>query len=217
MLSEIVVLWSLSYVWLFCDPVDCSPPGSSVRGISKISILEWVAISSSRGSPRPKDWTHVSCLAGRFFTTEPPGKPCFKLVTSNMPSLLCQSIFNLKVQRLRYLWMSPRRWATHSSCAILRKACPSLLPLVPRILQASSVKNKAFSSSPPILHQLICAHRAEIHIVCQQENRKTVKKMPVYVSDICEIHSHILTKNKIALLMSTQNIQRKRISEYLYF
>ena len=41
--------------------------------------------------------------------------------------------------------------------------------------------------------------------------------MPVYVSDICEIHSHILTKNKIALLMSTQNIQRKRISEYLYF
>ena len=218
MLSEVVaVLWSLSHVWLFCDPMNCSPPGSSVHRISKIRILEWVAISSSRRSSQPKDWTHVSCLAGRFFTTEPPGKGCFKLITSNMPSLLCQSIFNLKVQRLRYLWMSPRLWATHSSCAILRKACPSLLSLVPCILQESSVKNNVFSSSPPILQQLICAHRAEIHIVCQQENRKAVKKRPVYVSDIYYIHSHIPTKNKTAFLMSTQNIQRKQISEYLYF
>ena len=37
-------------VQLFCDPTDCSPPGSSVRGISQAGILEWVAISSSRGS-----------------------------------------------------------------------------------------------------------------------------------------------------------------------
>ena len=37
------------------DPTDCSPPGSSVRGISQASILEWVAISSSRGSSQPRD------------------------------------------------------------------------------------------------------------------------------------------------------------------
>ena len=52
--------------------MDCSPPGSSVRGIFQARILEWVAISSSRGSSQPKDQTHiscVSCLAGRFFTT----------------------------------------------------------------------------------------------------------------------------------------------------
>ena len=36
-----------------CDPMDCSPPGSSVRGISQARMLEWVAISSSRGSSRP--------------------------------------------------------------------------------------------------------------------------------------------------------------------
>ena len=44
---------SLSCVWLFCDPMDCSPPGSSVHGISQAGILEWVAISSSRGSSQP--------------------------------------------------------------------------------------------------------------------------------------------------------------------
>ena len=50
-----------------CDPVDCSPPGSSVYGILQARILEWVAISFSRGSSQPRDWTRVSCIAGRCF------------------------------------------------------------------------------------------------------------------------------------------------------
>ena len=58
-----------------CDPMDCSPPGSSVHGILQARILEWVAIPFSRGSSQPRDWTQVSCTASRFFTTEPPGKP----------------------------------------------------------------------------------------------------------------------------------------------
>ena len=47
-----------------CDPMDYSPPGSSVPGISQARILEWVAISFSRGSSWPRDWTHVyvSCI-----------------------------------------------------------------------------------------------------------------------------------------------------------
>ena len=62
-----------------CDPMDYSPPGSSVHGILQARILEWVAISFSRGSSQPRDRTHISRVspasAGRFFTTEPPGKP----------------------------------------------------------------------------------------------------------------------------------------------
>ena len=58
-----------------CDPMDCSLPGSLVHGILQARILEWVAISSSRGSSRPRDQTGVFCLAGGFFTTEPPGRP----------------------------------------------------------------------------------------------------------------------------------------------
>jgi len=45
---------------ILCDPLDCSPPGSSVHGIFQARMLEWVAISSPRGSSWPKDWTHFS-------------------------------------------------------------------------------------------------------------------------------------------------------------
>ena len=58
-----------------CDPVDCSLPGSSVHGISQARILEWVAISSSRDLPNPGIQPASPALAGRFFTTELPGKP----------------------------------------------------------------------------------------------------------------------------------------------
>jgi len=51
--------------------MDCSPPGFSVHGISQARILEQVAISFSRRY----SWLRALALAGRFFTTEPPGKP----------------------------------------------------------------------------------------------------------------------------------------------
>ena len=51
-----------------CDLMDCSPLGSSVHGILQARILKWVAIPFSRGSSRPRNWTQVSCIAGRFFT-----------------------------------------------------------------------------------------------------------------------------------------------------
>ena len=51
-----------------CDPMGCSPPGSSVPGILQARILEWVAISFSRESSQPRGQTWVSCIAGRFFT-----------------------------------------------------------------------------------------------------------------------------------------------------
>ena len=58
-----------------CDPMDCSLPGSSVYGISQARKLEWIVMPSSRGSSQPRDQTRVSWTAGRFLTTEPPGKP----------------------------------------------------------------------------------------------------------------------------------------------
>ena len=47
--------------------MDCSLPGSSVHGILQARIPEWVAISFSRGSFQPRDWSWI-CVAGRFFT-----------------------------------------------------------------------------------------------------------------------------------------------------
>ena len=49
----------LGRVWLSCDAVDCSLPGSSVHGIMQASILEWIAMPSSRGSSQPRDRTHL--------------------------------------------------------------------------------------------------------------------------------------------------------------
>ena len=66
----------LSCVQALCDPIDCNPPGSSVRGIFQARILEWVAISFSRGSSQPRDRTASltsPALAGGFFTSIPPG------------------------------------------------------------------------------------------------------------------------------------------------
>ena len=50
------------------DPMDCTPPGSSVHGTLQARILQWVAILFSRGSSEPRVQTQVSCTAGRFFT-----------------------------------------------------------------------------------------------------------------------------------------------------
>ena len=63
-----------------CDPMDCSLPGSSVHGILQARILEWVAISFSRGSSQPWNRTHVSCIAGRFFTDWARREALFELL-----------------------------------------------------------------------------------------------------------------------------------------
>ena len=62
MLSEVAQLCPT-----LCDPVDCSPPGSSIHGTLQARILEWVAISFSRVSSRPGDQTLVSRIVGRLY------------------------------------------------------------------------------------------------------------------------------------------------------
>ena len=74
-----VIVDYLSYTWkvkvlvaqscpTLCNPMDYRPPGSSVHGILQTRILEWVVTAFSRGSSWPRDWTQLSCIAGRFFT-----------------------------------------------------------------------------------------------------------------------------------------------------
>ena len=72
-LKELLLLFSQSVVSDSPNPMDCTPPGSSVHGIAQARTLEWVPISFSRASSRPRGQTHVSCLAGGFFTTMPLG------------------------------------------------------------------------------------------------------------------------------------------------
>ena len=61
------------------DPMDCSLSGFPIHGIFQARVLEWIAISFSRGSSRSRDQTQVSCIRGGFFVSEPP-RPSFNVL-----------------------------------------------------------------------------------------------------------------------------------------
>ena len=89
-----IVIYSLSRVWLFCDPMDCGPPGASVRGISQAVILEWLPFLPPGDLPDPGIKPVSPALAGRFFTTEPPGKPTPCQWVERGNSYPCKTIFS---------------------------------------------------------------------------------------------------------------------------
>ena len=100
-----------------CNPINCSPPGSSVHGIFRQE--KWVATSSSRGPSWLRDPAYVSCIAGGFFTTELPGKP------PTLVGLFCLSVkYRSRCNLLDMIWKwqeehaSGRRSAQVPSAAV---------------------------------------------------------------------------------------------------
>ena len=81
-----------------CDLMDCSPPGSSVCGILQ-EYWSGLLFPSLGASSWPRDRTCVSCLAGRFFTTEPPGKPPSDARTPFLHLFLCALEFTLSMKK----------------------------------------------------------------------------------------------------------------------
>ena len=77
-----------------CDPMDCSPPGSSILGILQARILAWVAMPSSRGNPGIEPVSPA--LAGRFFTTEPLGK-LLLLINGKLTSYVFGTVVQLMI------------------------------------------------------------------------------------------------------------------------
>ena len=75
--KESEVAQSCPTLW---DPMDCSLSGSSIHGIFQARVLEWIAISFSRESSRPRDKTQVSCIVGRHFYPESQRKAMHKKV-----------------------------------------------------------------------------------------------------------------------------------------
>ena len=106
-----------------CDPVDYSLPGSSVHGVFQARVLEWVAVSFSRGSSQPGDRTQVSCTAGRqtLYRLSRQGSPILPLYpppypvsceTSHKPSdfSLSASVSSPVSQRQQRPLPSERGW-----------------------------------------------------------------------------------------------------------
>ena len=105
--------WSvcvLNAVWL-CDPMDCSPPGSSLHGIFQTRILQWVAISFSRGPSWPSNQTYIPCASciGRWIL--------YHCATWEAPEwMLLRS-----KKGINYLHMVHNRWTSIMSCSVRHK------------------------------------------------------------------------------------------------
>ena len=110
--------------------MDCSPPGSSVHGIPQAKILEWVAISSYRGSSCTRDQTCVSCPAGRFFTTEPPEKPHIIYLQFSSVQFSRSVVFNSlgphESQHAKPPCPSPTPGVNPNSCPLSRWCHPAI-------------------------------------------------------------------------------------------
>ena len=86
-----------------CNPTDCSPPGSSVHGITQARTREWVPVPSSKGSSWPKDRTQVSCIAGGFFAM---------WATEEGPCVLHDNVLNV------YSLNKPTEPSIYSACCL---------------------------------------------------------------------------------------------------
>ena len=75
--------------------MDCSPPGSSVHGISQARILEWVAISFSKASSRPRDPTCISCTGRQILYHGATWKACGKVLSIVKSRLHHSQLFNM--------------------------------------------------------------------------------------------------------------------------
>ena len=123
-----------------CEPMDCSPPGSSVHGILQAGILEWVAMPSSKGSSQPRARTHisyVSCTGRQFFTTFGEGENVYWGLT---------------------LWekLERQQWAKqHSLCA---HGSPSLVEETERSRETSVEDNFRESSFMRELEMVMWSH-----------------------------------------------------------
>ena len=105
-----------------CNPTDYSPPGSSIHGILQARILEWVAMPSSRGPSRPRDWTCISSVDLRWQAGSalwaPPGKPqCLRG---------CRIIY---LDEFTFLWTEPTLMSSDKAGPV--RGPSSSLPLSP--------------------------------------------------------------------------------------
>ena len=108
-----------------CDPVNCSLPGFSVCGILQARILEWVAVSSSRGSSRPRDQTlvsYVSCTGRQIIYHYTTWEAFFDLFSSNFKSLCSFGLGGIWIGVHRFFALqpiSPASWCPPLSDFIL--------------------------------------------------------------------------------------------------
>ena len=165
------------------DPIDYSPPVSSVHGISQARILEWVAISFSSESSQPRAQTCVFCLTGRFFTTESSGKPGLQVTELFWKSFYLILTTNLRGTSYSLLVTSeetvssPRRSLCFPSCSSILPPASSktALQITPRTPDHSldSRSLPGFQNTPgPVGSSNACFSGARLQPGKRQEKKK---------------------------------------------
>ena len=119
-----------------CDPLDCSLPGSSIPGIFQARILEWVAVSFSRGSSPPRDWTWVTRTAGRLYHVSYQGSlNLHQVIAGHWRVLGSEAVryflkFSQSVQSLNHVWLFATPWTAAYQALLSITNSQSLLKLM---------------------------------------------------------------------------------------
>ena len=130
---------SLSHVW-FCNFMDYSLPGSTIHGIFQARILKWIAISFSRRSSQPRDWTWVSHIVGRRFTILPTREVHITDSTIGYNNWCqiqdyCRNFKQPSVQSLNRVWLFATPWTTACQTSLSNTNSQSL----PKLMSTESV------------------------------------------------------------------------------
>ena len=165
-------------------PMDWSPPGFSVHRILQERILEWVAISFSRGSSQPRDRTRISCVYLHWqvgsLPLAPPGKPvswrtCFQTANRHLcPTLLNQRVFPFSPSHQKpplsfcLLWSLP----TTSPCSCSLSHCFIFIQMHP-LFFATHQAFWAFSSA---LQACACSMLNRLRYECRAELSKILHR-----------------------------------------
>ena len=157
MKSESVKVLVAQLCLTLCDSVDCSPPGSFVHVILQARMLEWVAVSFSRGSSQHRDQTQVSLFAGRFFTvwaTKEAGENTLHSVISNFyagSQLFWENVSKLGLQlgEVSQDCLVPERWQRGPSDSLkLVSGTASSIDLVMQMGDPSALLQKCRARAP---------------------------------------------------------------------
>ena len=112
---HVKVLVARSYL-ILCDPMHCSLPGSSVHGILQAWILEWVAVSFSRGSSEPRDLTRFPTLQADSLQSEPLQKRNYILISFKRFPLLPFISHKQELGNFMYIWPDSKDFRLHALC-----------------------------------------------------------------------------------------------------
>ena len=144
--SEVLVTPSCP---VLCNLMDWSPPGSSVHGILQARILEWVAILFSRWSSWPRDPTWVSCIAGRFFITEPEWSFTLYSKTTQLQLQEKAKVFTMASEVLWVLVLH-NLWLHHLLLSVCSPSSSQLGPCLSFNAQAHSYLRGFVRLLPPL-------------------------------------------------------------------